>query len=134
MTKAIEITVRGFHLDAFNHVNNARFLEFMEDARWAIFEEVLRQTQQVNCAMAIVNININYRQVAKLYQRLLVDGTISKIGNRSVVMTQHVKCAETDQLIADADLTCVIVDNRTGKAIPINDEWRTLLTGKAADS
>ena len=127
MTETIEITVRGFHLDAFNHVNNARFLEFMEDARWAIFKAALLKTQQLNCAMAIVNININYRHPALLYQRLRVGGDISKIGNKSFVMTQHIHCIETDQLVADADLTCVIVDNQTGKAIPINDEWQAVL-------
>ena len=31
---SIELTVRGFHCDMFAHVNNARYLEFLEDARW----------------------------------------------------------------------------------------------------
>lgn len=127
MTDAIEITVCGFHLDAFNHVNNARVLEFMEQARWIIFQPALLKTQQLNCSMAIVNININYRKVAKLYQRLRVDGQISRIGNKSFVMSQRVTCAETAECIADADLTCVIVDNLTGKAIPITDTWRSVL-------
>ncbi|WP_193386247.1 acyl-CoA thioesterase, partial [Yersinia pestis] len=28
------IKVRGFHIDVFQHVNNARYLEFLEEARW----------------------------------------------------------------------------------------------------
>ena len=31
MTK---IVIRGYHLDAYRHVNNARYLEFLEEARW----------------------------------------------------------------------------------------------------
>ena len=32
------IKVRGYHLDLYGHVNNARYLEFLEEARWAYFE------------------------------------------------------------------------------------------------
>jgi thioesterase-3 len=33
------MTVRGYHLDLFGHVNNARYLEFLEEARWDWFEQ-----------------------------------------------------------------------------------------------
>ena len=29
-----QIKVRGYHLDVYQHVNNARYLEFLEEARW----------------------------------------------------------------------------------------------------
>ena len=32
-----EVRVRGFHVDVYQHVNNARYLEFLEDARWHFF-------------------------------------------------------------------------------------------------
>ena len=38
MSHAINIKVRGYHLNLFRHVNNARYLEFLEDARWSILE------------------------------------------------------------------------------------------------
>ncbi len=31
------IRIRGYHLDGYGHVNNARYLEFLEEARWAYF-------------------------------------------------------------------------------------------------
>jgi len=34
-----QIKVRGYHEDRFGHVNNARYLEFLEEARWAHLEE-----------------------------------------------------------------------------------------------
>ena len=36
---ATRIPVRGYHLDVYGHVNNARYLEFLEEARWAYFGE-----------------------------------------------------------------------------------------------
>ena len=35
----IDIKVRGYHLDLYGHVNNARYLEFLEEARWAYFDD-----------------------------------------------------------------------------------------------
>lgn len=32
MSHSIDIKVRGYHLDLFRHVNNARYLEFLEEA------------------------------------------------------------------------------------------------------
>ena len=34
-----EIMVRGYHLDMFGHVNNARYLEFLEEGRWTFFDK-----------------------------------------------------------------------------------------------
>ena len=39
MVHRIEIKIRGYHLDLFGHVNNARYLEFLEEARWAMFDD-----------------------------------------------------------------------------------------------
>jgi thioesterase-3 len=31
--------VRGYHLDLYGHVNNARYLEFLEEGRWSYYEK-----------------------------------------------------------------------------------------------
>jgi len=33
-----KIKVYGYHLDMYGHVNNARYLEFLETARWQLIE------------------------------------------------------------------------------------------------
>ncbi|SQA97049.1 Long-chain acyl-CoA thioesterase FadM [Cedecea neteri] len=33
------IKVRGYHMDVYQHVNNARYLEFLEEARWEGLEK-----------------------------------------------------------------------------------------------
>ncbi len=34
----MKLTVRNYHLDGYGHVNNARHLEFFEEARWAFLK------------------------------------------------------------------------------------------------
>jgi len=39
MKSTVQIKVRNYHLDRFGHVNNARYLEFLEEGRWTYSEE-----------------------------------------------------------------------------------------------
>jgi thioesterase-3 len=34
-----EIRIRGYHTDLYQHVNNARYLEFLEEGRWQLLED-----------------------------------------------------------------------------------------------
>lgn len=69
------IKVRGYHLDLYGHVNNARYLEFLEEARWAYFEAThgLEWFTESGLAFVVVNININYRRPAFMNEQLVVD-------------------------------------------------------------
>ena len=35
----VRLRVRGYHLDGYGHVNNARYLEFLEEGRWGYFDD-----------------------------------------------------------------------------------------------
>ena len=41
MPHEMTIRVRGYHCDFYGHVNNAHFLELMEEARWRWAESVI---------------------------------------------------------------------------------------------
>jgi len=59
-----EIKVRGYHLDVFSHVNNARYLEFLEEARWSVLEEsgFMEYMFESDIAFIVVNINIDFNR------------------------------------------------------------------------
>lgn len=38
MKTAAEIYIRGYHCDGYGHVNNARYLELLEESRWQALE------------------------------------------------------------------------------------------------
>ena len=126
MSHAIDIKVRGYHLDLFRHVNNARYLEFLEEARWSLLESAdnLDLLEKQGYAFAVVNININYRRAAYMGEVLRIVTTMKSIGVRSCVMHQLVTLKDTDTVVADADVTFVIVDTRTEKAAVLEGELR----------
>ncbi|BBO83570.1 thioesterase [Desulfosarcina ovata subsp. sediminis] len=113
-----EIRIRGYHLDLFGHVNNARYLEFLEEARWAIFDDKLNleDLARGGFAFTVVNININYRHPAFLHDTLCIESRLSKVGSRSAVIRQTVINKKSAVPIADADVTFVMLDAKSQKA------------------
>ncbi len=134
MSHTIDIKVRGYHLDLFRHVNNARYLEFLEEARWNLLENRgnMDLLEQHGYTFAVVNININYRRAAFMGEILQIATSVKTIGTRSCVMHQRVTLKDSDTVVADADVTFVIVDTHTDKAAPLEGELRVAIERLAA--
>jgi len=123
------IKVRGYHLDVYQHVNNARYLEFLEEARWEWLEvaEAFHWLQEQKLAFVVVNININYRRPAVLGDVLVIDSEITQLNGKSGIITQRVLLAGQETVVADAVLTFVCIDLRTQKAVALEGELRERL-------
>jgi thioesterase-3 len=117
MIHTIEIKIRGYHLDLFGHVNNARYLEFLEEARWAAFEKTvdLEHMARKGWAFTVVNININYRRPALMNDVLRIETRIAEWRRRSAIVRQEVVHTQSGELVADADVTFVIFDTAKQK-------------------
>ncbi|MFS2222464.1 YbgC/FadM family acyl-CoA thioesterase [Pantoea sp. B65] len=122
------IKVRGYHLDVYQHVNNARYLEFLEEARWEWLErkEAFHWMTQQQMAFVVVNININYRRPAVLGEVLTIDSQLLQLSGKSGTLSQNVSLADGTQ-VADATLTFVCIDLRTSKALPLEGELKARL-------
>lgn len=129
MSHVITIKVRGYHLDLYRHVNNARYLEFLEEARWSFLESRgnIESLEKSGHTFAVVNININYRRAAYMGEILQIATAITAIGARSCVMHQLVTLQGTDTVIADADVTFVLVNTQTEKAALLEGELRAAM-------
>ncbi|NTX69065.1 YbgC/FadM family acyl-CoA thioesterase [Lelliottia amnigena] len=124
-----QIKVRGYHLDVYQHVNNARYLEFLEEARWDGLEnsESFRWLTAQNIAFVVANININYRRPAVLGDRLTVTSQVQQLNSKSGVLSQVVTLDPEGQVVADALITFVCIDLKTQKALPLEGELREKL-------
>jgi len=124
-----QIKVRGFHLDVYQHVNNARYLEFLEEARWDGLENNANFQWMTanNIAFVVVNININYRRPAVLGDRLTVTSHIKQINGKSGVLSQVVTLEPEGEVVADALVTFVCINLKTQKALALDGELREKL-------
>ncbi|WP_052283854.1 YbgC/FadM family acyl-CoA thioesterase [Kluyvera genomosp. 1] len=121
-----QIKVRGYHMDVYQHVNNARYLEFLEEARWEGLESSAGfQWMSANhIAFVVVNININYRRPAVLGDLLTVTSQVQQLNGKSGVLSQVVTLEPEGQVVADALITFVCIDLKTQKALALEGELR----------
>ncbi len=129
MPDSIKIKVRGYHLDIYGHVNNARYLEFLEEARWAFFEHhnTLEVFKEFKLAFVLVNININYRRPGFPDDVLHITTNVESIGNKSCKIHQQILLEGSNEVIADAMITFVLMEMKTNKAVIIDGEVRKKL-------
>ncbi len=135
MSDLFEVKIRPYHCDLLGHVNNARYLEFLEEGRWAFWESRggFPVFEECGWVFMVVNINISYREAATAPQVLEVSTALAGIGNRSGTLRQEVRLKEGGTLVADADVVFVMVDTATGKALPMAEVAAELFPGEVAD-
>jgi thioesterase-3 len=129
MNNIIHIKVRGYHIDFFGHVNNARYLEFLEEARWCFFEEPGGQIgfTRLNLDFVVANINISYRYPATMGDLLTIETHLGEIRRSSAVLRQTIGLAGQERLVAEADVTFVFLDADSGNVRPITGDALALL-------
>lgn len=129
---SVDIKVRGYHLDIYHHVNNGRYLEFLEEGRWDYFDRYrfFDMFESIDLAFVVANINISYRRPAYAGEVIRVITRMSKIGNKSAQAIQEVrllKDGEPADLIADAVVTFCLMDAASQKSVVIEGELRDVL-------
>ncbi|MEQ6917651.1 acyl-CoA thioesterase [Halomonas aquatica] len=126
----VTLRVRGYHLDGYGHVNNARYLEFLEEGRWAYFDErpgLAAFLARGDRAFVAVNLNIDYRRAAVAGDDLEVLTRLSEIGSRRACIHQEVRRVCDTKLVARADITFVLLDVAAERAVAIDGEIREIM-------
>ena len=132
------IRIRGYHEDRFGHVNNARYLELLEDARWAHLEE-----RGLDGAFfkahgifpVVVGLTVSYRRPASAGDTLHVTAEIASARSRKIVIAQTIRHAESDAVCVEAEVTAVFLDEATGRPVLLSSEilaaWPELSEARA---
>ncbi|MBD1370827.1 acyl-CoA thioesterase [Hazenella sp. IB182357] len=127
MKTKIMIEVRPTEIDNMGHVNNAKYLEYMEWSRedWYNKSHLPFQTfADMGIGTVTVHISINYRKEATLGQHLTISTEPIRIGRSSYVL-KHEIVNEKDELVADAEVTSVTIDLALRKSVALPEQLRT---------
>ena len=126
----VSLIVRSTAIDVNGHVNNAKYLEYIEWGREAFYEQAglsYETLLQQGVITVSVNININYRREAKQNDELTVITRPGRIGRSSFTMEQTLLRERDDALIADASVTLVTVDAVTRASVPVPASLQRLI-------
>ncbi|MCS1350270.1 thioesterase family protein [Mechercharimyces sp. CAU 1602] len=122
------LTVRSTDVDMIGHVNNAKYLEYLEWARFDWLKQhgvTVESFRKWGIFPVVVNVNINYRKELLFDEEILITSYTKKMNTRSVVAHQIITNQAGD-VIADADLTIVAIDGKKRKAITLPDDMKTM--------
>lgn len=123
MPHCTEIKVRGYHLDLYGHVNNARYLEFLEAARWDLLEGGnLAWFMQQGYALVVSRIDIHYLRPAGMGDVLQIATRLDRLLPRAGVIVQQIVKRETGKRVAEAEVTFAVVHPDRPGALPVSGE------------
>lgn len=121
----LDLKARFMDLDALHHVNNARYLNFLEEARIAYSQDVLglfRDIKQLNVLVA--RIEIDYLKPILFGETVRIFTRVNKMGNKSFTF-ECLVCSIYDgkeKVAARALQTLVTFDVQKQQTIPIPTE------------
>lgn len=121
MAHRFDFTVQSTDIDVIGHVNNAKYLEYMEWARFDwIWEQgfTLDEMKRREMMPVVVNININYRKELLMREKVYAITTVVSVGGKSFVL-RHELYNEAEQLVAVGDVTMVMIDAKTRRSISL---------------
>ncbi|WEG11809.1 thioesterase family protein [Pullulanibacillus sp. KACC 23026] len=128
MKVSLELIVRSTEIDVNGHVNNAKYLEYLEWGREEWYEKAGLSYQtflEMGIQTVTVNININYRKECRQGDVLVVTTIPEKVGCTSYVLRQEI-WNQADELCADALVTSVTMDEATRKSRPVPEQLKRL--------
>lgn len=127
----LEIKIRSTHIDVMGHVNNAKYVEFLE---WGRVDEIEKkgvdiwEMVQRGLGFAVVNLNIHYRREAFVGDILIVKTIFKGLRNRKVgIIEQVITKKGSDEVVCEAEVTFLIFDINKHKSITMPEELSKLL-------
>jgi len=125
----VRVAVRWSDMDAYNHVNNAKYMTYLEMGRIQIFRSLAWDGDWQHAAQGPVlgSITCNYRVTVRYPATLEVGTRVGKIGRTSFHFEHGVFFEGTDTLAADARSIVVWIDRAAGKPIEISPDLREKL-------
>ena len=120
-----QMLIREHHLDSFNHVNNAAYLEILEDARWEFLNIRgfgLNKIHQLGVGPVVLECHIKFIKELKLRQTITIESQMNSYEKKIGVMRQEI-FNEQRESCSLATMTFGFFDMEKRKLILPSSEW-----------
>lgn len=124
------IPVRWRDLDAFNHVNNASYLSYLEEARVQWLRGFSTDWDTVTAAPIMAAVQLNYRMPIGWPGEVLVSQSIERLGNTSLTLANRIESTDGGTLYCDGQVVLVWIDRASGQPVALPDALRAVATSR----
>lgn len=126
----VPLSVRWRDLDAFNHVNNSKYLSYLEEARLRWMMTLPGMGLDDDVAPVVAASNLNYRRPIAWPGDVVIELFVERIGNTSVTVGHRiVDAGDGGVLYCDGNVVMVWIDRQNGRAAPLPEAVRASCAG-----
>lgn len=124
------LQIRYADLDPQWHVNNARLVTFIEQARFAYLVEtgLFDGKSFFELGLIVADLHVTYLAPIYLLQEIRVGVRTARIGNKSLTLEYLIEDAASGQALARAETVMVAYDYHALASQPVSVAWREKLT------
>ena len=122
-----QIHLRFFDMDAFGHINNARYLTYFEEARIKYLDDVIKKKYEWSGqGVILANVEIDFKAPGHFKDKVSIVTRCSHIGNKSFNLEHRMIKTEKKEefLLATASTVVVMFDYENNVTIPVPEEWK----------
>ncbi|MGO1071552.1 acyl-CoA thioesterase [Lysobacter sp. CA199] len=125
----VPLSVRRRDLDAFNHVNNSKFLSYLEEARLRWMVTLPGHGMDEHVAPVVAAAHLNYRRPIEWPNEIDVELFVERLGNTSLSIGHRIVGANDESaLYCDGNVVLVWIHRDTGQAAQLPDPVRAACT------
>lgn len=120
-----QLLILEHHLDTFGHVNNAKYLELLEEARWDLISKNgygLHDVMKKQIGPVILEVNLQFRKELKLREKIKIFTHCEKQEGKIGYIHQTIVNENGDEA-AIAVFTYALFDLKERKIIPPTEDW-----------
>jgi acyl-CoA thioester hydrolase len=124
------IEVRYGDLDPQGHLNNAKYLTYIEQARIKYLKHLglWDGISFLDIGIILADVHLTYRSPIHFGQPVQIGVRVSRLGNKSLNMEYRLEDASNGQQLAHGSTISVAYNYHERKTIPLPQNWRTAIT------
>lgn len=121
------IDLRFADMDAFGHINNAKYLAYFEEARIKYLDDVVQWNYgRSGQGIILARAEVDFRHPVHFKDKIIISTRCSRIGTKSFVLDYELATEVDGEKIISAVSSTVLVmyDYENKNSIYIPDEWK----------
>ena len=126
-----KFTIRTFHTDGFGHVNNSRYVELLEEARWRFAEDIglVELLAKGNLGFIIIDMRLRFRDAISEGETIRIETCLDVLGSGSGEVRQEIYRCDESSICLKSKFHFILIERESAKPVPIDGEIRELLLG-----
>jgi acyl-CoA thioester hydrolase len=126
----LPLQLRYSDLDPQWHINNARFLTFMEHTRLSYLRHLglFKGNNFLEFPLIVADVHISFLAPIDYEEPIRVGMRISRIGNKSLTMEYVIENMDTSEVKSRAEFIMVTYDYNQKKSVSVWPEWRQIIS------